>query len=252
VADATLVEHHDASTPPAVAVDPSRLVLLPSTTRTWTTLRVARCDGARAVLVQRDGSTTTRPLAVLRAPRFATGTEVMALWGEGAGTPYHATVLEQTNDRVHIRYDDASEETVDVARIESATSAGTLPALAQPCALRRGALPVALVEERLWRTVATVIECGGANALVESARDARRTVPVATLARPSYTGGDRVMIRWRDGGDYGARVERATEGTLDVTYDDGSTETVSVAQVLSWAPGQGPVRPTQPFRCATQ
>lgn len=233
--------------PPPAPVDPSRLVLLPAEP-SWSVGRVARCEGARALVLLSDGAVVTRPVAALRAPRLPQGAEVMALWGEGAGEPYHAVVLDTDRGGVRVRYDDESEERLPLHRIQRVMRAQALGPAAGACSPSAGALVTVLVPEAATRRVAVVIEAGGPSVLVQTLRDGRLTVPAAGLSRPVFARGDRVMVRWRDSGDYAARVDRAEESGLAVTYDDGSEETIHPAQVLSWSAPEGTSRALPPFR----
>ncbi len=228
-------------------VDPSRLVLLPAEP-SWSVGRVARCEGARAVVLLPDGSVVARSVAALRAPRLPQGAEVMALWGEGAGEPYHAVVLDTDRGGVRVRYDDGSEERLAIHRIQRVMRAPALGPAVGACSASPGALVAVLVPEAASRRVAVVIEAGGPTVLVETLRDGRVTVPAAGLSRPVFSEGDRVMVRWRDSGDYAARVDRADGAGLAVTYDDGSQETIHPAQVLSWSAPEGTTRTLPPFR----
>lgn len=250
--DAAFQLDEDAATPrldptPAVReVDPARLVLLPGVERSWSVVRVVRCEGARAVIVGRDARISSRPLASLRALRFAAGVEVMALW-EGGPTPYHAVVTSLRGDEVHVRYDDGSEESLDTLRLDAVTVTEAPPA--HVCPLAAGAAPAVLVPRDAWRRAAVVVECGGANALVETVRGGREEVPAAGLTRAAFGAGDRVMIRWRDGNDWPARVDRAEGRTLAVTYEDGSEETVALGQVVAWAAADGATRAAAAYAC---
>ena len=228
-------------------VDPARLALLPVVERSWGVARVARCEGARAVLVQRDARFITRPLAALRAARLVAGAEVTALW-QGGATPYHAVVMEVRGDDVRVRYDDGTEETVDPLRIDSVITA-VAPSPARVCPIAAGAVPTVLIAREAWQRAAAVVECGGASALVETIRDGRQLVPVGTLSRATFARGDRVMVRWRDGADWAARVDRAEATSLAVTYDDGTEETIAYGQVVAWAAGDGATRPAAPYAC---
>jgi hypothetical protein len=237
----------DAGAPPADVpvdappVDPSRLVLLPAE-RAWSVGRVARCEGPRAVVLLADGAVTTRAVATLRAPRLPAGAEVMALWGEGAGTPYHAIVTRTDTEGVHVRYDDGSEEAVALARIREVLRASDPGPAASACAPSPGTLRTVLVPGASWRRVAVVIEAGGATTLVETLRDGRVTVPTAGLARLAFARGDRVIVRWRDGTDYAARVDGVDGAAIAVTYEEGSQETIHPSQVQAWSTGDGASR----------
>lgn len=234
----------DAPPPP---VDPSRLVLLPAE-QSWSVGRVARCEGARAVVLLPDGAVVARSVAALRAPRLPQGAEVMALWGEGAGEPYHAVVLDTDRAGVRVRYDDESEERLAIHRIQRVMRASSLGPAVGACSPSPGALAAVLVPEAATRRVAVVIEAGGPSVLVETLRDGRVTVPAAGLSRAVFAAGDRVMVRWRDSGEYAARVDRADGDGLAVTYDDGSQESIHPAQVLSWSAPEGTSRTLPPFR----
>lgn len=159
----------------------------------------------------------------------------MALWGEGAGEPYHAVVLGTDRDGVRVRYDDATEENLAIHRIQQVTRASGLGPALDACIPLPGSLRAVLTPDAVWRRVAVVIEAGGPSVLVETARDGRTTVAAAGLSRPTFAAGDRVRVRWRDGGEYGARVRRAEGATLAVTYDDGSEEDIHPGQVLAWS-----------------
>lgn len=243
----------DAAVDAAVAartlpdVDPGRLVLLPVTTRAWAVVRVARCEAADAVVLAHDGGVRTVPASSLRGARLEAGDDVVALWGEAPGAPYHAVVRSAEGRAIGVRYDDGTEESVDIARVVRVTRASAPGAATGVCPPPAGALPAALVEAEAWRAVGAVVECGGATAFVRSAREGERSLPTAGLARLQFAAGDRVMVRWRDGADYAARVDRVEGAALAVTYDDGSEETVRVAQVTAWSPGAA--RAAQPFRC---
>ncbi|MBK6534645.1 MAG: hypothetical protein IPF99_35380, partial [Deltaproteobacteria bacterium] len=82
--------------------------------------------GARAVVLLPDGGVVARSVAALRAPRLPQGAEVMALWGEGAGEPYHAVVLDTDRGGVRVRYDDDSEERLRIHRIQRVMRASAL------------------------------------------------------------------------------------------------------------------------------
>jgi len=228
-------------------VDPAHLALLPVAERSWGVARVARCEGARAVIVQRDARFVTRPLAALRAARLVAGAEVTALW-EGGATPYHAVVMEVRGDDIRVRYDDGTEETVDPLRIDSVITA-VAPAPARVCPIAAGVVPTVLVAREAWQRAAAVVECGGPSALVQTIRDGRQLVPVETLSRATFVRGDRVMVRWRDGADWAARVDRAEGASLAVTYDDGTEETIAYGQVVAWSAGEGATRAAAPYVC---
>lgn len=235
--------------PPAPPVDPSRLVLL-SADQAYALGRVARCEGARALVLLADGTVVTRTVASLRAPRLPQGAEVMALWGEGAGEPYHAVVLDSDRSGVRIRYDDESEERLPVHRIQRVLRASGLGVAAGACVHSPGVLTAVLVPEAVVRRVAVVIEAGGPTVLVET-REGRSTVPAAGLSRLALAAGDRVMVRWRDSGDYAARVNGVDGAAVAVTYDDGSEESIHPAQVLSWSAAEGASRALPAFTLPT-
>lgn len=232
--------------PPAPPVDPSRLVLLPAE-RAYASGRVVRCEGPRALVLLADGAVVARAVAALRAPRLPPGAEVMALWGEGAGEPYHAVVLDSDRGGVRVRYDDGSEERLPFHRLQRVTRASGLVPAAAACVPTAGALTAVLVPEGAVRRVAVVVEAGGPSVLVET-RDGRSTVPAAGLSRLALAAGDRVMVRWRDSGDYAARVRGVEGAAVAVTYDDGSEESIHPAQVLSWSAPEGTSRALPPFR----
>lgn len=235
-------------TPPAVReVDPARLALLPEVERTWAVARVVRCEGARAVLVDRRARVFSRAQSSLRALQLTAGVEVMALW-EGGPTPYHAVVLTARGEEVRVRYDDGTEESLDALHLDAVTSRDD-PRPARVCPLAAGAAPPVLIAREAWRRAAVVVECGGAAALVETLRGGREEVPSAGLARAAFARGDRVMVRWRDGNDWPARIDRAEGSALAVTYDDGSEETVALGQVMAWAAAEGSTRAATPFPC---
>lgn len=249
---------HAATTPPPPApapspapnVTPARMVLLAATSRDWELARVARCEGARAVLVQRDGSPRTVLRTLIRTPVLLPGMQVMARWGEGEGTPYHAVVRSTQGRSVHVRYDDDSEEDVDLTRIDSVSSS-TLPGIvAQSCPPPPGMLPMVLTERRPWRDFGAVIECGGPMVLIERRQGQRVSVATSRLTQVTLAEGDRVLVRWRDGADYNARVDRVEGASLAVTYDDGSEETVTLGQVVAWNEPLNAATRVRPFRCA--
>ena len=132
---------------PPSAGRPARLALLPGVERSWSVVRVVRCEGTRAVIVGRDARISTRPLASLRALRLAAGVEVMALW-EGA-TPYHAVVTSLRGDEVHVRYDDGSEESLDALRLDAVTVTEAPPA--HVCPLAAGLRRRCWCRARAWR-----------------------------------------------------------------------------------------------------
>ena len=232
--------------PPPPPVDPSRLVLLPPE-QSWSVGRIARCEGARALVLLADGAIVTRPIAALRAPRLPQGADVLALWGEGAGEPYHAVVLDTDRDGVRVRWDDASEQRLAVHRIQRVMHASGLGPAVGACSPTEGALTAVLVPEAAVRRVAVVIEAGGPSVLVETSRDGRVTVPAAGLSRLALAAGDRVMVRWRDSADYAARVDGVDGAAVSVTWDDGSQESVHPAQVVSWSAPEGTTRALPSF-----
>lgn len=244
------VEPVDAPATPlqrrSLAVDPAHAALLPASERTLTVVRVARCVGARALVVLHDGRVEAWPLASLRAARLAPNVEVMAYW-QGGESAYHAVVTAVSGDAVHLRYDDESVETLEAARLESVRVASVPPAATGLCAATGTTLPLALVERERWRRAAAVVECGGPSALVDTLRDGRQTVPLEGLARLTLTRGDRVMVRWRDDHDWPATVGSVDGASVGVTYEDGSEETVALGQIVAWS-AMGASTPA-PYRC---
>ncbi len=242
------VDAGTAATPDSPPMDPSRLALLPAE-RSWSVGRLARCEGARAVVLLRDGTVVTRPVGSLRSVRLRAGAEVMALWGDAPGEPYHAVVLDSNDEGVNVRYDDGSEERTAFTRIDQVLRGAETASAAGVCPPRAGTLPAVMVVRETWRRAAEVIECGGPSVLVETRRDGRTTVPAAGLSRADFARGDRLMVRWRDGTDYAARIDRVEGANLAITYDEGSEESVHVGQVVSWAPPVGATRSANPYSC---
>lgn len=244
------VEATDVSpTPPrrrTLALDLAHAALLPEGTHTLRVVQVARCIGARALVVTDGGRIEAWPLPMLRAPRFAEGAEVMAHW-QGGPSAYHAVVTAAHDQSVQLRYDDGSHETLDASRLESVRLAEVPPTATGVCAGGGEALPVALVESERWRRVAAVIECGAPEVLVDTLDEGRHNVALAGLSRFAPATGDRVMVRWRDDHDWLATVRSARGDALDVTYEDQSEETVALGQIVALARGAG--REPSAFRC---
>ena len=145
--------------------------------------------GVRALVVLHDGRVEGWPLASLRAARLAPNVEVMAFW-QGGPSAFHAVVTAVSGDGVHLRYDDESVETLDLAGLESVRVASVPPVATGLCAATGTTLPLALVERERWRRAAAVVECGGPSVLVDTLRDSRQTVPLEGLSRLTLTRGE--------------------------------------------------------------
>jgi hypothetical protein len=231
------------------AIDPSQLVLLSAETRQWEVARVARCEGTRAVLLRSEGRVSSVAATSLRTMSLANETEVTALWGTGAGTPYHARVIGTRTGMVSIRYDDASEEWVNVERVLGVRSTTPPGDVAHVCPPRAGEISSVLVEAETPRRFAHIIECGTTETLVATASGARITVRNTAMQRVVLAVGDRVLVHWHDGQDYTARIDRVNGSSLEVTYDDGSSETIVTGQLVQWLTPVEATSRLQSFRC---
>jgi hypothetical protein len=234
---------------PPRAIEPSQLVLLSAETRQWEVARVARCEGSRVVLLRSQGRVSSVPATTVRNMTLANETEVTALWGSDGGTPYHARAMGTRPGMVSLRYDDASEEWVNIERILSVRSRTPPGDVAHVCPPRAGEIASVLVEAETPRTFAQIVECGATETLVANVDGERVTVRNASVQRVVLAVGDRVLVRWRDGHDYTARIDRVSGSSLDVTYDDGSTETIVTGQLVAWLTPVEATHRLQPFRC---
>ena len=113
------------------------------------------------------------------------GDHVTALW---QGSPYPAVILETRDSLVRARWDDWSEQWVDLADVRSVEGRAT-------GAVRGCAHQSVLVDEGPRLHVGRVLACDEATATVIDASSTPQTLPRTTLRRVPLRVGDAIDVR---------------------------------------------------------
>ncbi len=224
-----------ALTPPAPAPTPlEHIVLLESTPRLRAGM-LADCSGSTAHVMFADGTDVRVPRADLHPLRVRAGDHVMALW---SGSPYPAVILATRDSLVRARWEDESEqwiELTDVVSVEGAASGSV-----SGCPSR-----TVLVDEGARVRVGRILACEGTHATVLGSDGTPRTVEVASLVRVPLRVGDAVEALWGDT-VYDGVVLSITD-VLRIHWSDGTENDVDPADLVMFRSHEA--RPAEPASC---
>jgi hypothetical protein len=222
-------------TEPAAPPTPlARMVLLEEAPRSRAG-SLEGCSGSTAHVTFHDGSDVHVPTSALHPVRVRAGDHVSALWND---TPYPAVILATRDSLVQARWEDGSEQWVELSDVQSVDGHAT--GAIHGCAPRR-----VLVDEGARTRIGRVLACEAGQATLLDADGAPRTTGLETLTRVPLRVGDPIEARW-NGTAYEA-VVLSIGDVIHVRWYDGSENDVDPADlVMVRLPA---ARPSEPVSC---
>jgi hypothetical protein len=222
-------------TPPPPPPTPLAQMVTLETTHLLHAASIASCTAGTAHVVLADGTETDALLADVHPMRVRAGDRVSALWN---GSPYPAFVTAVRGSLVHVRWEDASEQWIDLTDVQSVE--GTSGVAVQGCPHR-----TVLVDEGARVAVGRLLACDGERATVLGADGTPRTVTRDSLSRVPLRIGDAIEARW-NGSPYEATVLSIGD-RLHIRWYDSSEADVDPADLVTFRAHDG--RATEAASC---
>jgi len=226
--------HHGtpvAPPPPAVVTPPPPPPPAPTPLARMVALEVAplsrvamldSCSAGVAHVTFSGGAEGHVATSQLHPLRVSAGDHVTALWNE---SPYPGIILRTRDALVRVRWEDESEQWIDLDDVQSVEAAAT--GVVHGCAPQR-----VLVDEGARTRVGRVIACEGSSATILDADGTPRQVERASTRQLPLRVGDAIEARW-SGTPYDAIVLTLGE-RLHVRWYDGSEGDVDPADVVTF------------------
>lgn len=226
--------------PPVTPAEPpptpiGRMALLDEAPRARAALLDA-CSGGTAHVVYPDGSDATVAASALHPMQVHAGDHVTALW---SGSPYPAVILRVRDSLVRARWDDESEQWIELSDVQSVE--GTTSGALRGCPHQS-----VLVDEGPRVRVGRVLACEGGQATVLGPDGTPTTRALSSLARVPLRVGDGIEAMWNHSSVYAAIVLSLGD-RLHVRWSDASEGDVDPADIVLFTTHDG--RPAEPPSC---
>jgi hypothetical protein len=224
--------HHGppvAHTDPPVVTPPvlppptplGQMVLLDAAPRARTA-RLETCAGDRAHVTYPDGTATDVPTSALHPLRVRAGDHVTALW---SGTPYPAIILATRDSLVRARWEDGTEQWVELTDVQAVE--GAVSGAVHGCPHH-----AVLVDEGVRTRIGRVLACEADHATVLDAAGTPRSLAREALVRVPLRVGDAIEASW-NGTPYEAIVLSIGE-RIHVRWSDTTENDVDPADLLTF------------------